>query len=95
MVERSKHLTLNAVNLLMNECDNLESIGDLGAWDSISPAQFGHFRQNCFEANYELDCRNHQKLRKYLEMGNFERKTYVNLITGPTLERIRIAQQNR
>ena len=93
--ERSKYLTLNSVSLLMNECDDLESIGDLGAWDSISPGEFGRFRQNCFEANYELDCRSHQKLRKYLEMGNFERKTYVNLITGPTLERIRIAQQNR
>ena len=28
-------------------------------------------------------------------MRSFERKTYMNLIAGPTMERIRLAERNR
>ena len=43
--------------------------------------------------NYDLDTRSHQKIRKFLELRDFERKTYVNMITGPTLERIKMSRR--
>ena len=43
--------------------------------------------------NIDLDMRGNHQLRKYLEMRNFERKTYINFLTGPNLERMRRAQR--
>jgi hypothetical protein len=57
--------------------------------------EVGKFRQLCHEKNYDLDTSSHQRLRKYLEMRSFERKTHVNLIAGPTMERIRMAERAR
>ena len=57
---------------------------------------FSKFRQYIRQSNYDLDTRSHQKLRKYVEMRDFERQTYHNLVTGPALERLRMAdRENR
>ena len=66
---------------------------DLGQWTALEPAEAAKVKSDCYELNYDLDTRSHQKLRKYLEMREFERKAYVNLIAGPTLERIRMARE--
>ena len=41
------------------------------------------------------DTRSHVKLLRYLEMPDHERKTYINMLSGPTLERMRMARQQR
>ena len=94
--ERNTDFTLGTINLLVNNCDNLKALSDLQSWTGIDPGDLSHFRQYIRQSNYDLDTRSHQKLRKYVEMRDFERKTYHNLVTGPALERIRIAdRENR
>ena len=88
-------LTLRTIQLLTNNCEHLRAIGDIQAWAGVSPGEVGQFRQVCHEQNLRLDTSSHQKLRKYLQMRDSERKSYVNEIAGPTLERIRLAQRAR
>lgn len=93
--EKSELLTMNTLQLLTNQCRRIRAISDIQAWSGVTPTQVGLFRESCFRQNWDLDTSSHQKLRKYLEMRDFERKTYVNRIAGPTMERIRRAQQDR
>ena len=81
------------LNVLLHNCDNLKSVSDLQEWEGISPFEVGQFRQIVHEQNLDLDTRSHQQLRRYLEMRDFERKTYMNLVAGPAMERIRLAEQ--
>ena len=93
--EKSSGLTLNALTLLLNSCDELRAVSDIQAWSGVTPAEVGAFRQMCFDQNLELDTRSHQKMRKFLEMRDFERRTYMNMLAGPTMERIRMEQRAR
>ncbi len=86
---------METILLLLSSCECLRAVSDIQGWSGVAGADVGHFRQMCFEQNLDLDTRSHQKLRRYLEMRDFERRAYVNLMTGPTLERIRMAEQRR
>ena len=91
--ERNTDFTLATINLLVNNCDNLKALSDLQSWTGIDPGDLSQFRQYIRQTNYDLDTRSHQKLRKYVEMRDFERQTHYNLVTGPALQRIRIADR--
>lgn len=93
-VDKSNHLTMMSVNLLVNNCHNLKAISDLQSWLAIDPSDLSKFRETLRTGNYEMDTSSHQKLRKYLNMRDFERRTYINLIAGPSLERLRIADRD-
>ena len=77
----------------IDNCANLKAICDLQSWTGIDPRDLSQFRQYICQVNYDLDTRSHQKLRKYVEMRDFERQTHYNLVTGPALLRIRIADR--
>ena len=91
--DRNDKFTMITVNLILINCPRLRALSDLGQWTALEPAEAAKVKSDCYELNYDLDTRSHQKLRKYLEMREFERKAYVNLIAGPTLERIRMARE--
>jgi hypothetical protein len=76
------------------QCDELKAVGDLQNWGGLDPAELGRLRETVHTQNLDLDLRSHQKLRKFVEMRDFERKTYLNLVSGPSLERLRMAGQN-
>ena len=86
-------LSMISVNILLHTSERLKSISDLQEWEGITPFEVGQFRQIAHEQNLDLDTRSHQQLRKYLEMRDFERRTYMNLVAGPAMERIRLAGQ--
>ena len=83
----------STINLIINNCDQLKALSDLQSWTAIEPSDLSQFRQFIRNSNLELDTRSHQKLRKYLDLRDFERRTYMNLVTGPALERLRIAER--
>ena len=87
-------LTLVTLTLLLNNCPNLRAVSDIQNWSGVPANEVGIFRQHCHDNNLELDTRSHVKLRRYLEMQDFERKTYVNMLAGPTMERMRMAREN-
>ena len=45
------------------------------------------------EQNLPLDLSSHQVLRRFLGLAGEDRRQMVTLMTGPVLERIRLAQQ--
>ena len=90
--ERNVHFTKATVHLLVNNCINLKCLSDMQSWSSLDPNDLSHFREHIRQCNYNMDTRSHTKMRKYLELRDFERQTYHNLVTGPALERIRMAQ---
>ena len=92
--DKSNHMTMMSVNLLVNNCHNMKAISDLQSWMAIDPADLSKFREGIRTGNYEMDTSSHQKLRKYLNMRDFERRTYINLIAGPSIERLRIADRD-
>ena len=53
------------------------------------------FYSRVHSQNIDLDMRGNYRIRKYLEMRNFERKTYINFLTGPSIERMRRAAQRQ
>lgn len=91
--ERNLHLTMTTVNLLVNNCDKLKAISDLQCWTALDPNELSKFREMIRLENLNLDTRSHQKLRKYLDMREFERRTYINLVAGPSMERLRMAER--
>ena len=93
-VEHSSELTSASVEKLMDRCPKLRLLGDLSHWDSVAPAVLGELHRMTHETNLDLDLRCHQTLKKYLDMTTFQRKTYLNSVTGPSLERIRRAASN-
>ena len=66
-------------------------MGDLQFWGALDPAEIGRLREMTHLRNLDLDLRSHQKIRKFVEMRDFERKTYLNLLSGPSIERLRMA----
>lgn len=91
-VERSD-LSLKTLNTLIEGCKRLKSVGDLGAWACISGQELGQMRQVVHEQNLQLDLSSHKVIRRFLDMEGEDRRTMMNLMTGPLLERIRIAQE--
>ena len=92
-VEQSDHLTFMAVTILINNCENLRVIGDLQKWSNIDRTELSDFREAIQKENYELDTSSNQRLRKYLDLREFERKTYLNLVAGPYLERLKMLER--
>ena len=88
-------LTLVTLTLLLNSCPRLRAVSDIQNWSGLPPSEVGAFRQHCHDKNLDLDSRSHVKMRRFLEMQDFERKTYVNMLAGPTMERMRMARQDR
>ena len=91
--EKSDGLSLLTVNLLVNNCENLRAIGDLQKWMKIQPAELCKLREMLHRENYDLDTSSNQRLRKYLDLREFERRTYINLVAGPMLERLKMAER--
>ena len=77
---------------LIELCPNLRTLGDLSHWSALEASFLGALNQWAHDSNIQLDLRNHQTLKKFLDMANFERKTYLNLVTGPSIERVRRAR---
>ena len=92
-VENSSNLGMMTVNMLTNNCLNLKSIGDLQNWRSIDPVDLSKFREMIRAENLELDTSSNAKLRRYLDLRSYERRTYINLVAGPFLERLRMAER--
>ena len=92
-IERSLHLTLATLNCFICHCPDIRSVGDLGAWSGISGPELGQIRQIVHEQNLQLDLSSHQVLRRFLGMTGEDRKQMMALMTGPVLERIRMAQE--
>jgi len=92
-IERSLNLSLTTLNCLISCCPNLMSVGDLGAWGEISGQELGEMRQIVHEQNLQLDLSSHQVLRRFLGMAGEDRRQMMTLMTGPVLERIRMAQE--
>merc|ERR1739848_520734 len=91
--EKGRHLSMVSVNMLVNNCNSLRAIGDLQKWSGIAPEDLSKFREWVRSENYELDSSSNQRLRNYLNQSRFERKTYINLVAGPALERMRMAER--
>ena len=79
--------------MLVNNCENLKAIGDLQKWMEVEPAEFCKLREMLHRENYDLDISSNQRLRKYLDLREFERRTYINLVAGPMLERLKMAER--
>ena len=77
----------------MLQCEELKAIGDIQNWGLVDPADVGLLREMPHKLNLDLDMRSHQKMRKFVEMREFERKTYLNLVNGPSIERRRMAER--
>merc|ERR1712083_61016 len=91
--EKSDKLSLLTFDLLVNNCENLKAIGDLQKWMEVEPAEFCKLREMLHRENYDLDISSNQRLRKYLDLREFERRTYINLVAGPMLERLKMAER--
>ena len=91
--EKSEKLSLLSVNLLVNNCENLRAIGDLQKWMQIQPGELCKLREMLHRENFELDTSSNQRLRRYLDLREFERRTYINLVAGPMLERLKMAER--
>ena len=92
-VENSTELTIMTINLLITNCENLRAIGDLQKWSRIAPLDLSRLKEMIREGNYDLDSSSNQYLRKYLELSEFEKKTYINSVAGPAWERLKLAEQ--
>ena len=91
--EKSDKLSLLSVNLLVNNCENLRAIGDLQNWMQIQPAELCKLREMLHRENFELDTSSNQRLRRYLDLCESEKRTYINLVAGPMLERLKMAER--
>ena len=92
-VESATNLSMMTVNLIVNNCLRIKSISDLQKWPAIDPVELSKFRDMIRRENCELDTSSNMKLRKYLDLSGRERRTYINLVTGPFLERLRMAER--
>ena len=92
-VESATNLSMMTVNLIVNNCLNIKSISDLQKWPAIDPVDLSKFRDMIRTENYELDTSSNMKIRRYLDLSGRERRTYINLVTGPFLERLRMAER--
>ena len=79
--------------MIFFQCDELHAVSDLQNWNMVESAEVGHLREVTHYQNFDLDLRSHQKIRKFVEMRDFERKTYLNMVSGPTIERMRMAER--
>lgn len=86
-------LSIMTLNMLINNCDHLRAIGDLQKWSRLDPIELSKFREMIRTENFDLDTSSNQRLRKYLDLREFERKTYINLVAGPFLERLKMAER--
>ncbi len=92
----SSSLTVSAARALTSSaCPELRALGDLQSWRGADPAEVGAFRQRCYDRNLALDTRSHRRLRQRLELRDSERRSRFNLMAGPTVERIRLAERDR
>ena len=92
-IEKSLTLSLTTLNCFICSCPNIRSVGDLGVWGGISGPELGEMRQVVHEQNLQLDLSSHQVLRRFLGMTGEDRRQMMTLMTGPVLERIRMAQE--
>ena len=92
-IERSARLSMETLDCLLCHCPLLRSVGDLAAWAGVSGQELGQMRQVVHEQNLALDLSSHQVLRRFLGLAGEDRRQMVTLMTGPVLERIRLAQQ--
>ena len=92
-IERSASLSLETLNTLLTHCPLIASVGDLANWGRVTGSEMGEMRLIAHEQNLALDLSSHQVLRRFLGMGGEDRKNMVTLMTGPVLERIRMAQE--
>jgi hypothetical protein len=92
-IEKSLTLSLVTLNCFICHCPNIRSVGDLGVWGGISGPELGEMRQIVHEQNLQLDLSSHQVLRRFLGMTGEDRRQMMTLMTGPVLERIRMAQE--
>ena len=93
-IERSASLSLETLNILLCHCPHIASVGDLANWGHVTGSEMGEMRLIAHEQNLALDLSSHQVLRRFLGMGGEDRKNMVTLMTGPVLERIRMAQED-
>ena len=75
------------------QCDNLKALSELQNWGRLDPSEVGRLKEMTHSQNLELDLRSHQNIRKFVEMRDFERKAYLNLASGPSIERLRLARR--
>ena len=61
--------------------------------DQVSGSELGQMRLIAHEQNLALDLSSHQVLRRFLGLAGEDRRHLVTMMTGPVLERIRLAQQ--
>ena len=92
-IERSAWLSMETLDSLLCHCPLLRSVGDLAAWAGVTGQELGQMRQIVHEQNLALDLSSHQVLRRFLGLAGEDRRQMVTLMTGPVLERIRLAQQ--
>ena len=92
-IERSAWLSMASLDCLLCHCPLLRSVGDLAAWAGVTGQELGQMRQVVHEQNLALDLSSHQVLRRFLGLAGEDRRQMVTLMTGPVLERIRLAQQ--
>ena len=59
----------------------------------MSGSELGQMRLIAHEQNLALDLSSHQVLRRFLGLAGEDRRHLVTMMTGPVLERIRLAQQ--
>ena len=93
-IERSSDLSLETLNTLLCHCPGIKSVGDLANWGHVTGSELGEMRQIVHEQNLALDLSSHQVLRRFLGMTGEDRRHMVTLMTGPVLERIRMAQED-
>ena len=67
--------------------------GDMQKWLDIESAELCKLRDMLRRENYDLDTSSNQRLRRYLDLSEFEKKTYINLVAGPMLERLKMAER--
>ena len=74
-------------------CCGVSSPESYSAWAGVTGPDLGQMRQIVHEQNLALDLSSHQVLRRFLGLAGEDRRQMVTLMTGPVLERIRLAQQ--
>ena len=93
-IERSAQLSLDTLNSLLCHCKHIKSVGDLANWGRVSGSELGEMRLIAHEQNLALDLSSHQVLRRFLGLAGEDRRHLVTMMTGPVLERIRMAQED-
>ena len=79
---QSRHLTMQTIWLLINQCERLESIQDLNYWECLGTKELERLRSFVEKSNYDLDVGVAPVEQTYLEHMNNLNDDVINYLMG-------------